>query len=125
MYCFRLGRARGSRFRVFPMDAFRKAVSKVMTADRGDHHDHDCDHHDHDDHDHDQDHEHDDDDDDDCRQLDYALMASVQRQLTEVADAVDRIRPLAELADPEKRECAKTSAVRRFPAKSVVFGRFR
>lgn len=55
-------------------------------------------------------------------QLDCVLMASVQKQLTEVADAVAAIRPLAELSDPEKRECAKTSAVKKYPAKCVIYG---
>lgn len=58
----------------------------------------------------------------DDQQLDCALMASVQKQLTEVADAVAAVRPLAELPEPEKRECAKTSAVKRYAATSVVYG---
>lgn len=61
----------------------------------------------------------------DDQQLDRALMASVQKQLTEVADAVAAVRPLAELSDPEKRECAKTSAIRRYPARSIVYGGYR
>lgn len=59
----------------------------------------------------------------DDQQLDYALMASVQKQLTEVADAVAKIRPLAELSDQEKRECAKTSALKRYPARCVIYGK--
>ncbi|XP_050421384.1 uncharacterized protein LOC126833868 [Adelges cooleyi] len=54
-------------------------------------------------------------------QLDCALMASVQRQLMEVADAINGIRPLAELTDVEKRECSKTSSVKRYPAECVVY----
>lgn len=54
--------------------------------------------------------------------LDCALMASVQKQLTEVADAVAAVRPLARLTDAEKRECAKIAAVKRYPAKCVVYG---
>ncbi|VVC33223.1 RmlC-like jelly roll fold [Cinara cedri] len=61
----------------------------------------------------------------DDQQLDCALMASVQKQLTEVADAVAAVRPLAELPDPERRECAKTSAVKRYAARSVVYGEKR
>ncbi|XP_025422886.1 uncharacterized protein LOC112692424 [Sipha flava] len=57
----------------------------------------------------------------DDQQLDCALMASVQRQLTEVADAVARVRPLAGLPEPEKRECAKTSVIKRYPARSIVY----
>lgn len=78
------------------MEAFRKAAAKV-TIGRADDHRH--------------------------RQLEADLVASVQRQLTEVSDAVARVRPLAELSEPERRECAKTSAVKRYPARSVVYGR--
>lgn len=60
----------------------------------------------------------------DDQQLDCVLMASVQKQLTEVADAVASIWPLAALSDPERRECAKTSVVRRFPARSIVYGKY-
>ncbi|XP_015368667.1 PREDICTED: uncharacterized protein LOC107165099 [Diuraphis noxia] len=57
----------------------------------------------------------------DDQQLDCVLMASVQKQLTEVADAVASVWPLAALSDPERRECAKTSAVKQFLAKSIVY----
>ncbi|XP_026806956.1 uncharacterized protein LOC113549714 [Rhopalosiphum maidis] len=57
----------------------------------------------------------------DDQQLECSLMASVQKQLTEVADAVTSVWPLAQLSDLERRECAKTSAVRRFPARSIVY----
>ncbi|CAH1725416.1 uncharacterized protein LOC114122959 [Aphis gossypii] len=57
----------------------------------------------------------------DDQQLDCVLMASVQKQLTEVADAVTSVWPLAALSDLERRECAKTSAVRRFPTRSIVY----
>lgn len=62
---------------------------------------------------------------DDQQQLDRSLMASVQKQLTEVASAVAAIRPLAELPESEKRECAKTASVRRYPAKTVVYGKYK
>lgn len=55
-------------------------------------------------------------------QSDCALMASVREQLAEVADAVAAVRSLAGLPDPERRECAKTSAVKRYAARSVVYG---
>ncbi|KAL4120025.1 hypothetical protein QTP88_012771 [Uroleucon formosanum] len=74
------------------MEAFRDAVLRVMSRSSED------------------------------QQMDCVLMASVQKQLTEVADAVSSVWPLAALSDPERRECAKTSAVRRFPAKSIVYG---
>ncbi|XP_025196909.1 uncharacterized protein LOC112595789 [Melanaphis sacchari] len=57
----------------------------------------------------------------DDQQLDCTLMASVQKQLNEVADAVTSVWPLAALSELERRECAKTSAVRRFPARSIVY----
>lgn len=60
----------------------------------------------------------------DDQQLDCILMASVQKQLTEVADAVTSIWPLAALSDLERRECAKTSAIRRFPKRSIVYGMY-
>lgn len=58
----------------------------------------------------------------DDQRLDCALMASVQKQLTEVADAVAKVRPLAELSDRERRECAKTSALKWYPARCVIYG---
>lgn len=76
------------------MEAFRDAVLRVMSSSSDD------------------------------QQMDCVLMASVQKQLTEVADAVSSVWPLAALSDPERRECAKTSAVRRFPAKSIVYGKY-
>lgn len=76
------------------MEAFRDAVLRVMSRSSED------------------------------QQMDCVLMASVQKQLTEVADAVSSVWPLAALSDPERRECAKTSAVRRFPAKSIVYGKY-
>lgn len=76
------------------MEAFRDAVRRVMSRSSDD------------------------------QQLDGVLMASVQKQLTEVSDAVASVWPLAALSDPERRECAKTSAVRRFPARSIVYGKY-
>ncbi|KAL5242900.1 hypothetical protein ACI65C_010310 [Semiaphis heraclei] len=73
------------------MEAFRDAVRRVMSKSSDD------------------------------QQLDCVLMASVQKQLTEVADAVASVWPLAALSDPERRECAKTSAVKRFPARSIIY----
>lgn len=75
------------------MEAFRDAVRRVMSKSSDD------------------------------QQLDCVLMASVQKQLTEVADAVASVWPLAALSDPERRECAKTSAVKRFPARSIIYGK--
>lgn len=59
------------------------------------------------------------------QQLDCALMASVQKQLAEVLNALAFVRPLAELLEPEKHECAKTSAIKRYPAKSVIYGKYK
>ncbi|XP_022178614.1 uncharacterized protein LOC111039404 [Myzus persicae] len=73
------------------MEAFRDAVRRVMSGSSDD------------------------------QQLDCVLMASVQKQLTEVADAVASVWPLAALSEPERRECAKTSAVKRFPARRIVY----
>ncbi|XP_050546591.1 uncharacterized protein LOC126908500 [Daktulosphaira vitifoliae] len=53
-------------------------------------------------------------------QLDYDLMASVQEQLLEVMRALNEIRPLAELTDIEKHECAKISSVKYYPTKCIV-----
>lgn len=75
------------------MEAFRRAAEKIVVGRRAD-----------------------------DRQSDRVLVASVQMQLTEVSDAVAKIRPLAELSESERRECAKTSALKRYAAKSVVYG---
>lgn len=56
------------------------------------------------------------------QQLDCVLMASVQKQLAEVANAVGTVRPLAELSELERQECAKTSTVERYRAKRVIYG---